>query len=176
METRICNKCLEEKAIHFFAKMKQPNGKYYIRLSCRKCNNQEKRLKTLTQLEKQQIYKRQNEFVKNNPEYQLYLKLKHRNYRKVRKIQKWLAGDETVAMTLLDFKFKERMEMLFQPTWTWENYAKMWQVGYIQKGLDLIRQGRAHEVNLLENLMPIPKGAHIGRPKKMPDEYAMYKN
>lgn len=176
METRVCNKCLEEKAIHFFSHMKQKDGSYYIRISCRKCNNQSKRLKKLSEIEKQRMYQRQNEFVKSNPEYQVYLKLKHKNYRTCQKIRKWVNGDPKVSMTHGDFEFKERMERLFEPNMTWENYGRVWQIGMNIPALQLIREGRIDDVNKLENLIPIQKGSHIGRPKKMPGEYAMYKN
>ena len=79
-------------------------------------------------------------------------------------------------MTHGDFEFKERMERLFEANMTWENYGRVWQIGYLIKALDLIRAGRIDDVNKLENLIPIQKGLHIGRPKKMPGEYAMYKN
>lgn len=153
-EKRVCQKCEVEKALHSFSKMKQKDGSIYYRIICKECVKNQNKLKTFTQLQKERMYKRQNEYVANNPDYKLYLKIKHRNHRQVQKIKKWINGDEKVALTHSDFRFKKYMEGLFTKEMNWNNYGKVWNISYIQKGLKLIREGRIEEINKLENLIP----------------------
>jgi len=82
MQTKVCNKCGEEKSIDSYYKQKE--GKFGVRGTCKVCDNV--RLKRYREENKSIIKERQKLWHKNNPDYfkEVYWRNpeRYRNYRK----------------------------------------------------------------------------------------------